>query len=57
MDFAESEDRKERYIHEVSRANSEATKAFLFLEFIRGIFREVQTDQPHKLQQAIDRFQ
>lgn len=39
----------ERYVKDVEQANSEASKAYLFLEFSRGIFKEMDADYLEKL--------
>lgn len=55
MELDEFRKRLFQYTNETSQANSEYTKAFLFLEFTRAIFTrvnettEVQADFPHNL--------
>lgn len=39
----------EEYLVDVQRANSEASKAFLFLEFSRGVFKQIDADYLEKL--------
>ena len=39
----------EKYLEDVQRANSEASKAYLFLEFSRGVFKQANTDYLEKL--------
>jgi hypothetical protein len=37
------------YLNDIGRANSEASKAFLFLEFSRNVFRQIDVDYLEKL--------
>ncbi len=39
----------EEYLVDVQQANSEASKAFLFLEFSRGVFKQIDADYLEKL--------
>src|SRR2546426_9960303 len=39
----------ERYLKDAEQANSEASKAYLFLEFSRGIFKQIDADYAEKL--------
>ena len=43
------EENFERYLKDVSLANSEASKSYLFLEFIRNTFKQVNVDYSEKL--------
>ncbi len=55
MDIKDFEQRLKSYTFEVAKANNEATKAYVFLEFIHDVFREVQVDNPHKLYPALEK--
>lgn len=39
----------EKYLEDAQRANSEASKAYLFLEFSRGVFKQINADYLEKL--------
>ncbi|GIU70738.1 MAG: BseRI endonuclease [Candidatus Nitrosocaldaceae archaeon] len=41
MNMEEFEARLKRYMHDIEGANTESTKAFLFMEFIRDVFKHV----------------
>lgn len=43
------EDRLKKYLEDIVQANSEASKAYLFLEFSRGVFKEINADYLDKL--------
>jgi hypothetical protein len=44
-----------RYLDDVQKAGSEAAKAFLYLEFVRGIFKQIDLDYLEKLYPDLER--
>lgn len=44
------------YFAEVSRANTEPAKAFLFLEFVRGVFKKVNIDHLERLYPQLEKY-
>lgn len=55
MEPADFRHRLQNYSHEIAVANSEAGKAFLFLEFVRNSFRGVDANTPHRLYPDLER--
>lgn len=53
---ANFEDRLKHYINEVSRANTEPAKAFLFLEFIRKVFHDINADYAERLFPDLEKY-
>lgn len=57
MDIKEFEQRLKKYTFDVAKASDrEATKAYLFLEFVREVFRDVSVDNPHKLYPDLEKY-
>ena len=48
--------RQLRYGREVAMQNSEKSKAFLFLEFIRDVFKDIQAAYPHNLYPELEKY-
>ena len=46
----------ESYLADVKRANTESSKAFLFLEFARSIFKQIDADAMEKLFPNLERY-
>jgi hypothetical protein len=55
MEISQFRKRLQQYTYEAEAANSEATKAFLFLEFIRDVFSDIQADNPHNLYPELEK--
>lgn len=53
MDFSE---RLERYLKDTKEAHTEASKAFLFLEFIRDVFSDADIKQMHNLFPYLEKY-
>ena len=50
------EQRLKRYLSDVQRQNSEAGKAFLYLEFVRDVFRQIDMDYLERLYPDLERY-
>jgi len=50
------EESLKRYLEEVTLANSEPSKAYLFLEFLRNTFKQVNTDYLEKLFPVLEKY-
>jgi len=48
-------ERLKRYLDDVQKAGSEAGKAFLFLEFVRGVFKQLDMDYLEKLYPELEK--
>ena len=46
----------QRYVRQVAKQNSEAGRAFYFLEFIRNVFENVQASHPHELYPELEKY-
>src|SRR5207253_1785561 len=44
-----------KYLYEISRAGSEAGRAFHFLEFVRGVYKEVDMEYLERLHPDLER--
>ncbi len=48
--------RLKRYFDEIGKAGSEAGKTFLFLEFVRDIFKQIDVDYLEKLYPELEKY-